>query len=248
MKKVISKILCNAITGKIISVVFNYNIPNLKYGFKRYQTPKHYCHDTIRAMIFWGFYEGAEMRLLSTHLPQNIEVVEVGASLGIVSSTIASLLNPGVSLTCVEANTHLVKYIEQNIKRYTRTVNTKVVNAAAAPVSGNKVNIKISKNNTESSIANQTQFAGNFAEVETIRVGDIAANEFTLVCDIEGYEIELILNDATSFNKCTHLFIELHQTKHNNKLYTVDDLKNLIIKNLGFALKVKDGNVFYFTK
>ena len=75
MKKNIFRILCNPITGKIISLLFNYNIPNCKYGFKRYKTPPNYCSDTVMAMIFFGFYEGAEMRMIRKHLPKNIPVI-----------------------------------------------------------------------------------------------------------------------------------------------------------------------------
>jgi hypothetical protein len=250
MKKLVFRILCSSFFGKIISIIFNYNIPNIKYGFKRYKTPKDYCNDKVRAMIFWGFYEGAEMRLIQQYLPKNIPVVELGSSLGIVSSTAISCLNANTSYTCVEANPYLKDYINFNIKKHNPSkTNYNVLSAAIAYNTGGFIEMNISKNNTESSIVNSADYSNHkTTKVKAITLNEIISKPYTLICDIEGAEIDVMKNDMDALKNCNHLFIELHKTKYQNKNYDVNDLKNIITSELGFSLAVADGNVFYYKK
>lgn len=250
MKKLVFRLLCNEITGTIISIIFNYNIPNSRYGFKRYKTPKHYCNSKVRAMIFWGFYEAAEMRLIQQYLPKNIPVVELGSSLGIVSSTAISCLNSNTPYTCVEANPYLKEYIDFNIKKHNPAkTNFSILSAAIAYNTNGFIEMSISKNNTESSIINSADYANHqTTKVKAITLGEIINEPYTLICDIEGAEIDVMRNDAEALKNCKHLFIELHKTKYQDKNYNVNDLKNIITSELGFKLAIADGNVFYYNK
>jgi FkbM family methyltransferase len=237
MKKFVFRLLCNPISGKIISILFNYNIPN-------------YCSDTVKAMIFFGFYEGAEMRLIQKYLPKTIPVVELGSSLGIVSSTAIGCLNNETNYTCIEANPYLKDYIEFNIKKHNPSKNKfTVVNAAIAYNTNGFIEMNISKNNTESSIVNPSDYSNiKTTKVKSITLGEIINEHYTLICDIEGAEIEVLKNDAIAFDNCKHLFIELHKTKFQNKSLEVNDLKKVITDELGFTLEAADGNVFYYIK
>jgi FkbM family methyltransferase len=250
MKKLVFRLLCNPFIGKIISIIFNYNIPNCKYGFKRYKTPKNYCNDTVRAMIFWGFYEGAEMRLIQQYLPKDIPVVELGSSLGIVSSTAIGCLNTNTPYTCVEANPYLKDFIDFNIKKHNPSkTNFRVLNAAIAYNTDGYIEMSISKNNTESSIVNSSDYSNHkTTKVKAVTLNEIIAEPYTLICDIEGAEIDVMENDVEALKNCKHLFIELHKTKYQNKHYDVSDLKNIITSKLGFSLAIADGNVFYYKK
>ncbi len=250
MKKKIFRLLCNPITGKIISLLFNYNIPNCKYGFKRYKTPPNYCSDTVRAMIFFGFYEGAEMRMIRKYLPKNIPVIELGSSLGIVSSTAITYLDVDTLYTCIEANPYLKQYIELNIKKHNPfKVKFNVISTAIAYNTNGYIDMCISKNNTESSIIENTESLNiNTTKVKASTLNEIVTDSYTLICDIEGAEIQLLKNDAAALAKCKHLFIELHKTSYKNIVFEIADLKKLIIEELNFKFIIADGNVYYFQK
>jgi hypothetical protein len=84
--------------------------------------------------------------------------------------------------------------------------------------------------------------------VPVVKLSDLVSGEFILISDIEGSEIEFIMNDHYSMNLCSHLFIELHKTKYNNTVFTVEEVNNLIQNRYGFVLVERDGNVFYFKK
>ena len=248
MKKLIFRLLCNSFTGKIISIVFKNNIPNCKHGFKRYKTPNKYCTDTVRAMIFWGFYEGAEIRLIKKYFPNDTPVIELGSSLGIISSTVISCLNENILLTCVEANPHLQEYININISKHNLARNNfKIISAAIAYNTNGFIDLNISNNNTASSIVNNADHINlKTTKVKAITLDEIINIPYTLICDIEGAEIDILKNDIKSLMNCKHLFIELHKTNYNGKNYGVSELKEIILSELGFKLVEQDGNVFYF--
>jgi len=250
MKKLVFRILCNPFTGKIISKVFNYNIPNIKCGFKRYKTPKNYCNDTVRSMLFWGFYESAEIRLIQNYLPKNIPVIELGSSLGIVSSTTISCLDLNTPYTCIEANPFLKDYINYNISKHNPQKNNfSVINAAISYKTNGFIEINVSSNNTESSIVRSADYSNlKTTKVKAITLGEIINTEYTLICDIEGAEIDMLLNDISALTKCKHLFIELHKTNYEGQIFEVTDLRKIITSTLGFNLVKADGNVFYYKK
>jgi FkbM family methyltransferase len=201
-------------------------------------------------MIFWGFYEGAEMRLIQNCLPKNIPVIELGSSLGIVSSTAISCLNVDTPYTCIEANPYLKDYINFNINKHNPLKNNySVINAAIAYNTNGFIEMNISNNNTESSIVNSADYSNHkTTKVKAITLGEIISKEYTLICDIEGAEIDVLKNDIDALKNCNHLFIELHKTKYEGKNYDVSDLKKIITISLGFSLAVADGNVFYYKR
>ena len=69
------------------------------------------------SLIFWGFYESAELRLIRKHLPATLDVVELGGSLGVVAAHIGQRLEPGRQLISVEANPALIEALRTNITR-----------------------------------------------------------------------------------------------------------------------------------
>ncbi len=250
MKKIIFKILCNNFTGTIISVIFNYNIPNIKYGWKRFKTPRSYCNNTVRAMIFWGFYEGAEMRLVKSHLNKDLPIIELGSSLGVVSAIVNQHISDSIKYTCIEANPYLEDYIKFNLQKHNPTKsNYTIINAAIAYNTTGTIQMNISNNNTESSLVKITDENNvELVTVPTINLNTFATEPYTLICDIEGAEIEVFKNDEIALKQCKNLLIELHETSYDNKSYSVKDLQNIIVNQLGFSLVIADGNVFYYKK
>lgn len=249
MKKVIFKILCNNISGRIISLLFNYNIPNIRGELRRYRTPKNYSSDIVRAMIFFGFYESAETRLIRKHLPCHTNIIELGSSLGVLSSRIIEKLSMSCDAIFVEANSYLLPTLERNLANYCTIANFVVINKMISYSPDSTGTLNISLNNTETRLGSKIDKAIANITVPTCRLGDLSLinDDYTLVCDIEGAEIDILLNDQKSLVNCSNLFIELHQTSLNRVDYSIDDMV-VIIEKIGFSLRARDGNVFYFTK
>ena len=73
-------------------------------------------------------------------------------------------------------------------------------------------------------------------------------NNFAMVSDIEGCEIEILLNDVNALKKCRQLIIELHQTSYQNVDYSVADLARIIQDSHHFYLVEHQGPVYYFNR
>jgi len=248
MRKILFNLLCNSITGWIISRIFSNRIPNIRYlsDFFRYNTANSSVSNKIKAMIFFGFYEAAETRLIRKYIPNHLPVVEIGASLGVISNLILAKIDSRVDLIAIEANTILLPNLRDNTITYT---NKLIINKAITYDQTEDVLFQISSNNTEGSLA---AFANcdltNFISVPTIILRDIVSVPFVLISDIEGAEIEFLLNDAEAMRLCSHLFIELHQTTYKEQHYSVSDINNLILSKYDFQLIDRDGHVFYYSR
>ncbi|WP_232064737.1 hypothetical protein [Rhodocytophaga rosea] len=72
-------------------------------------------------------------------------------------------------------------------------------------------------------------------------------SEFVLISDIEGAEIDYIMNDVQAFKNCRQLIVELHATEYQGKKYTINDLKKLIVDRLGFTYTDHLDDVYIFS-
>ncbi len=248
MKKLIYYILCNSITGFVISRLFSDRIPNIRYleEKKRYYTDNKYVSNEIKAMIFFGFYEAAEARLIRCYMPSHLPVLEIGSSLGIISNLILSKIDGEVKLTSIEANPFLLETIESNTQY---NDNKLIINKAITYTECGEVLFRISTNNTEGSLVNlNDNVSTGVIKVSTATISQFISSSYVLVSDIEGSEIDFLLNDENAMRLCSHLFIELHETNYNGLQYSVNDLSNLILNKYDFTLIARDGNVFYYRK
>lgn len=250
MKKFLFKILCSKALGKFIYWVNKGRIPCVRWKGFRFVMPKEYSSYMNHASVFWGFYESAELRLINKYLSPNLPVIELGGSLGIVSSHIISRLKQ--PFTIVEANPMLIETIRSNTENYNHHhVTVQIVNKAIS-YSGNSVSFAVSDNNTESSIIDRSETGVNNRNIISVPATTLTAlareiPSFTLVCDIEGAEVELLLKDREALGKCRYLFMEVHKTSFENNNYTQKDVVELL-QQQGFQLKEHDGHVVYMEK
>jgi FkbM family methyltransferase len=204
-----------------------------------------YSSHNIHASIFWGFYESAEIRLINKFLNPNLPVIELGGSLGIISSFILNKLNSNTSLTIVEPNAFLLPTIRKNIEKHnTKNISTNIIHKAIA-YSNSFIYMDITDDNTTSHISENDQSG---ILVESIQLNEIITKKpYSLVCDIEGAEVALLIEDKAALKNCYQLFIELHETTYNGNFYSREDLINLLIMN-GFIVRSRDGNVIFLNK
>jgi FkbM family methyltransferase len=252
MKQLIYNLLCNTLTGQVIYSIFDGTIPNLRYRSYRFDLTRAAFEKRLAASIFFGFYESAEIRLLEKHFHGELDVIELGASCGVVSSHIISKFRDArKQLISVEANEALFDSWKANTNRHNRAnaLNSFLHNAVY--YQSEWVNFMVSRNTTESKISAEVSPSSQ-AAIKTITLDDVvekyALEQFLLVCDIEGAELQIFLNEKKEIlDHCAGMIIELHDTADEHKKFTVNEVA-LIIQNHGFLLEERQGNVFYFVR
>ena len=240
--------MCCPIIGWFIGYVFNDRLPF--HGLK-INTKNQFVPATTKARLFWNIYEGAEIRFVKQYLRPDLDVFELGSSLGVVSCLIRQKLNRDKRLVCVEANPSLAQQTELNLalngfKNY--VVLNKAVDYRISP--DGVAHFQIGKSNTSGKIAASANDACTIATPNTSLsklAQEFSLKEFALVCDIEGSEAGLLTCDQSAMGMCRQMLIELHATEFNNKTLEFEDLIKLSLQH-GFKLTAKHGNVCVFDK
>lgn len=250
VKKVIFRILCNNMTGAVIESIYKDRVPDLRWPKFRFRTSGAGMEKWVLASIFWGFYEGAEVRFIEKYFKGDTDVVELGASSGIISAHIVSKLQKGKRLISVEANNMLADVWQENTKRHNVNGAESRLLHYAVSYKSESVMFGISSNTTESRLAGPTAAdAGKVIAVPAINLQTIVENNqlngYTLFCDIEGAEIEILQNEHAGFISCRDIFIELHDLTYEGQRYDAERLIGLILEK-GFRLVDRYGYVCYF--
>ena len=230
IKLVIAKILCNRFTGALIASVCRNKISY--FGKIIVNTNNQLVTPYIKSLIFWGLYEKSEAKSVLKYLDKDMDVIELGSSLGVISSLIGKSIS-NRKLVCVEANPELLPIIDQNL-RLNNIENYTILNIGV----GNKNDVLWfvpGRHSTHGKMTDIEQY--NAIKIPILHLSDLLISEkinnFNLVCDIEGSEIDIILSDPESLQKCNIIIIETHLVQRKSKQYTPEDIKKLI-QNLGF--------------
>lgn len=199
------------------------------------------------AMLFWNMYESAEARLIKQHLPTDQPVIELGASLGFVSSLIGSRLNKGVLGLSLEANPNLIPVINATLS-LNHLANMRVRNLAINYDGQPGVLFNVATDNLVSRLSEESN--GTAVEATTLSnlLDELKWQRYTLVSDIEGAEAGFLLADAGALQMCQTVIIELHATHFRGNDYTIDDLGAILVKQHNFQWVDRDGAVAVFKK
>ncbi len=237
IKVPVSKLISLPLIGKIVSGLRK----ELNYFGVKINSGNPFISDTNKAKIFWNIYESAEARLISKCMVDRYPVIELGSSLGIISTLIASKIHQ--KLICVEANPILIPSIEYNLKKI--HFEKYIILNGAISYAEEAVRFKEDPDNN----LNGRITVDEGVIIEKISLNDIVKkfniDQFILVMDIEGSEIEILLNDRKILNKCHMIILEIHRVTYKHKTYTVEDIRNIIIIS-GFAMVERDGNCMVF--
>lgn len=251
IKKALYKLLCSRAIGAIIVFFFKERIPDIRwkgfcFTFKGANMPT-----GIIASVFWGFYESAEIRFAEKYIKGNMDVIEMGGSCGVVTSHLVSKLLPGKKLIAVEANADLAEVWKENTGRKNYNKAELVLLNNVIHYGSDSVSFHISNNTTESRKVKEVRGDIYIVKVPAITLKEICRRfkliEYTLVCDIEGAEVEIIINEDAALSTCRALLIEMHSTVYNGMSYTNEMLEELILSK-GFALRDQHGPVYYFER
>jgi FkbM family methyltransferase len=201
-----------------------------------------------RAEMLWGLYESAERRLVGAYLRPGLDLVELGASLGVVSSHLARRLGQGHKLVCVEANPQLLGAIRTNVRRNAPDAHVEIVGAAIA-YGAEHVRIELGADTTTGRLAGVGAASGIEVAATTLSrlLEEHAVGEYVLVMDIEGAEAAILREDPGALTRCHQIIAELHATTYGDSALRQDDLAREI-EGLGFRRTHQDGFVYLFDR
>jgi FkbM family methyltransferase len=201
--------------------------------------------DDVKRNILKGRYEEPERRLVAKWLDPACPVVELGGAFGIVSGVVGAQLAAGTPHVVVEANPALVEFCRSNAA---------AARPAGAPVTVIGAAIAYGGNGYAEFWPSDAFLGSRLArrgEAGTIRVpatslGSVLAStglgEYTLVCDIEGAELDLVGNEANLLARCRLAIFELHPDAFADKGSSEDEFIGLLA-GAGLDVVDRDGNV-----
>lgn len=190
-----------------------------------------------------GKYEAEEAEFISRYLPSNMPVLELGGSLGIVSSLIRKHLDTETAHLIVEANPALIEICSKNMSHPAGKVLCKAVS-----YDGSTANFEIKPNPHASMISNTSEDGTTIIEVEAITLTALwkemgSPRGYTLVADIEGAELDMISYDVAALSYAGLVIIELHPHLYSERLESVDRIKSVLL-DAGFSLLEKSEDVY----
>jgi len=251
LKGAAARTLCHPIVGHIVARMARDRICTGGCGV---DTSDAVVSPRVKAALFWGFYESAEIRFVRQYLRVDCDAVELGSSLGVVSCNVRRRLMVDRRLVCVEANPELIPVLESTLRLNACDRNVSVVGGAidyTTPLN-KPIVFAAGESNLQGRIATSAQ-ARRRITVSTLTLSDVLdlgriGGAYSLVCDIEGAEAQIIAHERAALKRCTQLVIELHPTTVDGAVLGPDELLGLIIRIHGFRLRDRYGSVCVFDR
>jgi FkbM family methyltransferase len=244
VKPIVTRMLCNDVVGSTIAALCGNRIPA---GDVTIFTGGSGVTPVVKAALFWQLYEAAEIRFVQKYLPRDLDVVELGSSLGVVSSHIARRINPDRQLVCIEANPEMIDFVRRNVRMNGGGDRVAIIEAAIDyDGDGDFVMLELREDNTTSRLSTGGSGVSGHVRVpattlsRVLRQQDIG--DYALVCDIEGAEVPMILNDAAALERCRLMIIELHTTTVAGVTMVPAEISDLLT-SLGYTRVATDGPV-----
>ena len=247
IKRNIANAACHSTIGSLLSYAFANRIRSNGIVI---DTSHPLIVPGVKAQLFWGLYERSEVRFVRQYLRTDLDVIELGSSLGLISCLIRSMLPASHRLICVEAHPQLIEVIESNLRNNSLANNVSVLNKAIYYEPVNRLDVSVSSASDTLGSQVVTPEKGNHLRVKTTRLSRIieenSIGEFCLVSDIEGGEAGLILEEPGALRNCRQIIIELHDTFFKGQAIRVEELKDTLVARHGFRLRDQHGPVCVF--
>ena len=243
IKKYGTKLLCSDTSGKIVSSINRNRIRSRRFGKFIFDCSNNVILSSTKAAIFWGLYESGELRFIKKYLRSDLDVIELGASLGVASVHIKSIIGKERRLISCEPNPDLIPIINRNMQLNNLTDNFILINSAINYSGKKSVKFKRDKDNLYSRVSLIEENGITIPEVKLSEI--IAANQvhnYSLVSDIEGAEEDIINFDKGSFRNCRQIIIEFHNEKNTN------DIVSYFLTEGDFRVLDYYGPLFVFQK
>lgn len=241
----VARLLCHPLVGRFIGRAFHDSVPNRGC---RIDTSSPLVTAEVKAMLFWRLYEGSELRFVERYLRPDLDVVELGASLGVMGSQIARKLEANRRLVCVEANPALVPIIERNVRANAKPgQQVAVVHGAIGYAPGDTVSLVLGDATYGSHVGEQSERS---VRVPQLSLSGLLASQhimgpYTLVSDIEGSELGVFEHETAALASCQQLIIELHDVGDR---VTAEQLCAMAQQRHGFRVRDRHGPVVVFER
>lgn len=194
---------------------------------------------SIKVALLNESYEGPERRSVRKHIDPDLPVIELGGCIGVVACITNKLLSDPTAHVVVEASPAAFPHLAGNRTR--NRCQFEPLNAALS-YGEERVSFVPSMDFWGNSLRNKGD--GESVSVKTTRLEDIVSKNgfesFTLICDIEGYEYELIRNEQHVFRNASTIILETH-ARMIGELAT-EELLN-ILRQLGFKTVDEESTV-----
>ena len=242
LKRNVVRVLCSNSVGQLIGWCTGNQI---QFRGTKITVSSPHVPDATKARLYFGIYESAECRFVNRYLRSDLTTIELGGSIGAVSSQISKRLTPGVRYVCIEANPYLIDILSENIKRNASHLNFEIVPGAIA-YGQSKVDFGVGDDNRVSAVNPKKSDAA--ISVKAIQLKDLVPkNPYQLICDIEGAELGLLDHDAESLEQCVLAIVELHCVNDDKNRHTVANLAARF-GEIGFQTLDQYGDVYVFSR
>jgi FkbM family methyltransferase len=155
-------------------------------------------------------YEAPERQAISRYARRNLPVIELGGSIGVVSCITNKMLQDPTAHLVVEANPLAIPHLEQN--RKVNQCQFEIVNRAIA-YGAESVTFRPSSSMCGNSITANGELSP--VTVATTQLGNLARargfDRFTLICDIEGVEYDLVCQESAALKSADTIVMETHE-------------------------------------
>ena len=247
LKVVVAKILCSDIVGRIIASVYQNKLPSLVIRGLKIDASSSQIAPSTKAQIFFGIYESAEYRFCKKYIPRNANVIELGSSIGLISSFVSKAKCPQ-NIIAVEANPELIPIIASNFT-LNGVKNYKIINKAIGFDQSENLWFSKGSDNTTGVISDKQ--SDGAVKVHCTTLSDIVTQEdfgaYVLICDIEGGEVDILKDKNNGLRSCDLIIMEIHTTERSDRTYSIDEIADDIIA-IGFKVLDRYGNTFVFSK
>jgi FkbM family methyltransferase len=235
--------LMNPLSGKLIKLLSSNTMERSGILF---DLSSNMVNGTSIAQFYFNAYESAERRFLLKYLKDGLPVIELGSSIGVISSIIGK--KTGALKIYVEANPELIGMIGKNLL-LNNISNYRIYNYAIGSEGVDQVYFLPGKTNLLGKIVSNNEPGSKsigVKQLSTIKRENVIG-EFILVCDIEGAEIFILQQDRKALEECRQIIIEAHDTTYESTSYKCQDIKQMI-RSEGFYLVDQYGPNLVFEK
>lgn len=182
-----------------------------------FRHPKDVPYAAYRA-IRKGYYELPERNLIREFLPRNLPVVELGGSYGIVSGLVNKSLEAGVPYVVVEANPSLLDLCKENTLSTNPSRDLRIFNLAIDYSGAEEIAFVITGGTHDSHVASDSREINSIDQTITVPTTTLnnllktegIDGEYSLICDIEGTEFDLVAQDLKGLSNCACIVVEVH--------------------------------------
>jgi FkbM family methyltransferase len=247
LKVALARALTSPTLGRAIGSVLRHRIPNHGLVF---DTSDPLITPSVEAQLLFRTYEGAEIRLLRREFPDTNTVIDLGSSIGVVASHIVSRMPSNGHLICVEANPLLLDCLKRTVGQHSKGHVVDFVNAAVH-YEDSPALLRIAGQSVDSALTHDPTDVG-VIEVPSTTLSRLLTDfcrdiDYGLVCDIEGAEAGMILEDPQALRRCTYLLAELHQTMFRGARISPREARTAL-EGQGFRVAAERGVVHVFVR